>query len=93
MAGITINTGETATFEWVGTTLVISTDSGAISCDLKGKQGDMGVRGVQGIPGVGVQGVQGEKPVKGVDYWTEEDKTEIVNEVLEGLPTAEGGVY
>ena len=32
----------------------------------------------------------GYTPVKGTDYWTEEDKTEIVNDVLQALPTAEG---
>lgn len=34
-----------------------------------------GPRGEQGI-----QGVQGDKPVKGIDYFTEEDKEEIVQE-------------
>ena len=30
------------------------------------------------------------KPAKGTDYWTEEDKAEIVNDVLSALPAAEG---
>ena len=30
------------------------------------------------------------KPQKGVDYWTEEDKNELVNDVLKALPRAEG---
>ena len=30
------------------------------------------------------------KPQKGVDYWTEEDKKELVNDVLQTLPRAEG---
>jgi hypothetical protein len=38
--------------EWVGTTLVITSDSGTSSCDLKGRTGDMGVRGAQGPCGV-----------------------------------------
>lgn len=31
-------------------------------------------------------------PEKGVDYWTEEDKAEIVQSVLDALPTYDGGV-
>ena len=30
------------------------------------------------------------KPVRGVDYWTDADKAEIVNSALEALPNAEG---
>ena len=30
--------------------------------------------------------LKGPAPVKGVDYWTEKDKTEIVNDVLANLP-------
>lgn len=36
------------------------------------------VQGGQGEPGE-----KGDKPIKGVDYWTEEDKAEIVEEVIE----------
>ena len=32
-------------------------------------------------------------PVKGIDYWTESDKTEIVNDTLAALPTWNGGGY
>ena len=35
----------------------------------------------------------GKTPVKGVDYYTESDKTEIVNAVIEALPTWEGGSF
>lgn len=35
----------------------------------------------------------GYTPVKGVDYFTEADKTEIANAVLDALETAEGGLY
>lgn len=38
-------------------------------------------------------GEDGHTPVKGEDYWTEEDKTEIVNDVLAALPTWTGGSY
>lgn len=37
-----------------------------------------------------IKGRDGVTPVKGTDYWTEEDKTEIVNAVLNALPSAEG---
>lgn len=42
------------THEWLGTTLVITSDSGTSGCDLKGDRGDIGIRGPQGP--------QGEKP-------------------------------
>lgn len=42
---------------------------------------------------VGPAGPTGPAPVRGDDYWTEDDKTEIINEVLETLPTWEGGSY
>ena len=38
-------------------------------------------------------GAKGEAPVKGTDYWTDNDKTEIVNDVLTALPTWEWGSY
>ena len=37
----------TITHEWNGTTLIITSDSGTSSCDLKGDKGDMGIRGAQ----------------------------------------------
>lgn len=35
---------------------------------------------------IGPQGPQGDTPIKGTDYWTESDKEEIVQDVLEELP-------
>lgn len=62
-----------------------------------GPRGEQGATGDQGPEGPrGPQGIQGEKgadgytPVKGVDYFTEADKTEMVNAVLAALPSAEG---
>lgn len=50
-----------------------------------------GVAGPQGPAGKdGVNGQDGYTPVRGTDYWTENDKTEIVNSVLAALPAAEG---
>lgn len=40
-----------------------------------------------------VRGPKGDKPVKGIDYYTEEDKAEMVNSVLEKLPVWKGGSY
>ena len=41
----------------------------------------------------GAAGADGTTPVKGTDYWTEADKTEMVNDVLAALPTWTGGSY
>lgn len=38
----------------------------------------------------GANGKDGYSPVRGKDYWTADDKTEIVNDVLASLPAAEG---
>lgn len=38
-------------------------------------------------------GEPGETPEKGVDYWTEEDKAEMVEAVLASIPLAEGVAY
>lgn len=46
----------TITHEWVGTTLIITSDSGTSGCDLKGGKGDMGIRGPQGPAGVVING-------------------------------------
>ena len=46
--------------------------------------------GPQGEPGApGKDGEDGKTPVKGVDYYTEADKTEMVNLVLAAIPGAE----
>ena len=60
----------------------------------KGDQGQQGEQGPKGDTGdVGPAGPAGYTPVKGTDYFTEEDKTEMVNAVLAALPAAEGGSY
>lgn len=69
----------------------------------KGDKGDTGEPGAQGIPGekgdTGDKGDKGDKgdpgytPVKGTDYYTDADKTEIVNAVLDALPAWEGGNF
>ena len=56
----------------------------------KGATGEKGEQGIQGEPGEkgdkGDPGVAGYSPVRGVDYWTEEDKAYIISQVG-GLPT------
>ena len=63
--------GVSITHSWDGTVLNITSASGTSSADLKGEKGDAGD--------------DGYTPVRGVDYWTDEDKTEIVNSILEEL--------
>lgn len=58
---------------------------------IKGDKGDKGDKGNPG--GKGDPGADGYTPVKGTDYWTSDDKAEIVNDVLESLPRAESEVY
>lgn len=41
----------------------------------------------------GDKGADGKTPVKGTDYWTAEDKAEIVNDTLAALPKWTGGSY
>ena len=38
----------------------------------------------------GATGPQGPAPVRGVDYWTDEDQAQIVTDVLNALPNANG---
>ena len=60
----------------------------------QGPQGPKGDTGPQGPKGdTGPAGPAGHTPVKGTDYFTEEDKTEMVNAVLAALPAAEGVSY
>lgn len=58
---------------------------------VQGPRGPRGYNGVDGLPGK--DGADGHTPVKGTDYYTEEDKAAFVNEVLAALPTWEGGSY
>ena len=44
---------------------------------IQGSQGDQGAQGIQGVQGV--QGESGYTPIKGTDYYTAAEKTEIVN--------------
>lgn len=56
---------------------IISIDS------LKGEKGDDGAQGIQGLSGKdGRDGQNGYTPVKGVDYFTQEDKEELILEIF-----------
>ena len=63
--------------------------------DLNGKLqyngSDVGLKGDKGDKGD--PGSDGDTPVKGIDYWTESDKAEIVADTLAALPTWTGGNY
>ena len=51
---------------------------------LKGEKGDKGDTGAKGEQGIqGVKGDSGYTPVRGTDYWTEEDKSEVESDVKE----------
>lgn len=52
---------------------------------------EAGLKGEKGDPGA--KGADGKTPVKGTDYWTAADKTEIVADTLAALPTWTGGSY
>ena len=58
---------------------------------VEGPQGPQGIQGIQGQQGVqGVKGDTGYTPVRGKDYWTPSDKSEVIADVLASLPYAEG---
>ena len=64
----------------------------------QGPQGPTGERGAEGNPGKdgkdgqpGTPGADGKTPVKGLDYFTEDDKADMVSEVIAALPDAGGG--
>ena len=63
----------------------------------QGVQGEQGPAGPQGAPGKdgadGKPGADGYIPQKGIDYYTPEDKAEMVAAVLAALPAAEGVAF
>ena len=68
-----------------GTNVVTVTKTDGTSSTLQVKNGSKG--------STGQAGADGHTPVKGTDYWTEEDQQTIVYGVLAALPTWEGGSY
>lgn len=49
--------------------------------------------GIVAVGAQGAPGADGHTPVKGIDYWTDADKTEIVNDVLANIPTGGGETW
>ena len=59
-----------------------------------GPQGPQGERGADGKSGTnGKDGADGKTPVKGVDYYTDADKQEMVDTVITALPKWVGGAF
>lgn len=59
-----------------------------------GETGPAGPAGERGETGeAGPAGADGKTPAKGVDYWTDIDKTEIINEILTHFIDAENKSY
>lgn len=59
-----------------------------------GETGPAGATGPQGETGpAGPAGQDGKTPERGVDYWTDNDKTEIINEILTHFTDAENKSY
>ena len=54
----------------------------------RGEKGDTGATGA-----TGQNGADGYTPVKGVDYFTDAEKSEMIQAVLDALPAAEGESY
>lgn len=40
-----------------------------------------------------LESLKGKTPVRGEDYFTEEDRAEIINDVMASLPKAEGASF
>ena len=60
---------------------------------VKGDKGDKGEAGENGKDGAnGKDGVDGYTPVKGKDYFTDADKSEMVSSVISQLPVYDGSV-
>ena len=62
---------------------------------VRGKDGQIiEIPAVIGPKGeTGIKGDPGYTPQRGIDYYTEADKQEMVTAVLAALPTAEGDSY
>lgn len=59
---------------------------------IKGDKGDQGLQGIQGPQGIkGDTGDDGYTPVKGVDYFTEAEKTAMMAPVTDEISTARKG--
>ena len=64
-----------------------------VSCTHSWNGTTLTVTSASGTSSADLKGADGYTPVKGTDYYTEEEKAEFVNEVLSALPTWTGGSY
>lgn len=71
-----------------GQTVVLILSGDKFDIELVSAQGEPGPVGPEGPEGPA--GADGYTPVKGVDYWTPEDRQSMVDDVLAALPAAEG---
>ena len=78
--------GKSLEFTWNGTQLGIRQEGDATYqyVNLKGDKGDKGEKGTDGVDGY--------TPQKGVDYYTDADKAEMVQAVISALPVYDGSV-
>ena len=85
---------------WVSTGVKATGAAGQNGADGKdgvdGKDGADGKDGVDGKDGIGgkdgVDGKDGYSPVKGTDYFTDDEKEEMLHAVIAALPVYEGEV-
>ena len=71
-AGAAGKDGISITHSWNGTTLSVTSASGTSYSDLKGEKGDTGGVGPQGP-----SGNDGYTPIRGIDFWTNDDLAAI----------------
>ena len=92
----TVAVSKTGSVTTITITDVNGTKTATINDGAKGDKGDKGDPGAKGDTGEkgadGAKGADGYTPVKGTDYYTESDKTEMVNRVLAALPIYTGEV-
>lgn len=63
---------------------------------IKGEKGDKGEDGTmvfEDLTPEQKESLRGYTPQRGVDYWTPADKSQMVSDVLNSLPTWNGGSY
>ena len=77
--------GVSVSHSWNGTKLTITSSSGTSTVDLKGETGPTGDTGPKGD--TGAAGIDGYTPQKGIDYYTEADKAELIQAVLVSIGT------
>ena len=76
-----------------GNNVITVTLTNGTKSTFKVQNGSKGSAGENGKDGSnGKDGKDGKTPVKGTDYWTAADKTEIVNAVISALPKYDGEV-